>query len=85
MSNPILIFLIIGKHNNSSIHKFACMARDILSIPITTVASEFVFSVGGRVLDPHRSSLKSDTVEAIISTRDWLFGKKMYSYLFNSC
>lgn len=34
------------------------MARDMLVVPMSTVASEATFSVGGRVIEPHRSSLK---------------------------
>ncbi|KAK2641382.1 hypothetical protein Ddye_023145 [Dipteronia dyeriana] len=51
---------------------FSLMARDILSIPISTVAFESAFSVGGRVLDRYRSLLKPDVVEAIVCTRDWM-------------
>ena len=50
--------------------ELTAMARDVLSIPVSTVASEATFSVGGRVLDQYRSSLKPENVEAIISTRD---------------
>ncbi|KAL2921565.1 Zinc finger BED domain-containing protein RICESLEEPER 1 [Bienertia sinuspersici] len=51
------------------------MAKDILAIPISTVASESAFSTGGRVLDCFRSSLKPSTVEAILCLRDWTFGE----------
>ncbi|XP_068652458.1 zinc finger BED domain-containing protein RICESLEEPER 2-like [Aristolochia californica] len=48
------------------------MARDILAIPTATVTSEFMFSTGNKVLDDYRSSLKPETVEAIVCAKDWL-------------
>ena len=50
----------------------ATMARDILSIPVTSVASESAFSSAGRVLDPFRSSLTPSILECLICTQDWL-------------
>nr|GFC38454.1 hypothetical protein [Tanacetum cinerariifolium] len=47
------------------------LARDVLEIPISTVASEYVFSTGGRVLDAFRSSLTPPVVESLICTQDW--------------
>ncbi len=53
----------------------AAMARDILSIHISIVASEFIFSISGRVIDQYRSSLKHDIVEVLVCTRNWLYGE----------
>ncbi|XP_021739123.1 zinc finger BED domain-containing protein RICESLEEPER 1-like [Chenopodium quinoa] len=53
----------------------AKIARDVLAVPVSTVASESAFSTGSRVLDCYRSALKSETVEAIIYLRDWDFGE----------
>ncbi|WRX10019.1 HAT [Theobroma cacao] len=46
--------------------------RDFLTIPVSTVASESVFSIGGRVVSDHRSRLKPYTLEALMCTQNWL-------------
>ncbi|XP_031375360.1 zinc finger BED domain-containing protein RICESLEEPER 2-like [Punica granatum] len=62
------------KINSQRYPTVARIARDILSILVSTVASEAAFSCGGRVLDHYRSSLKPDLVEALMCSRDWLYG-----------
>jgi hAT family C-terminal dimerisation region len=48
------------------------LARDVLCIPISTVASESAFSAGGRILDDYRSSLKESVVENLVCESDWI-------------
>jgi len=71
-----LDILSFWKSNQFPYPALASIACDILAVPVSTVASEATFSVGGRVLDSFRSSLKPKTVEALVCTRDWLYGDK---------
>lgn len=47
------------------------IARDVLAIPVSTVASESVFSTGGRIISPHRSKLAPSMVEALMCMQAW--------------
>ncbi|KAG6493329.1 hypothetical protein ZIOFF_048311 [Zingiber officinale] len=59
--------------------ELAKLARDVLAVPVSTVASESAFSLGGRILDQYRSSMSPQVVEALICSRDWLFGENYIS------
>ncbi|KAL9666464.1 hypothetical protein QQ045_000797 [Rhodiola kirilowii] len=59
------------KANSSMYPVLSLMARDLLSIPASTLASEAIFSAGGRVVSVKRASLSPNTVEALICLKDW--------------
>ncbi|XP_071702143.1 uncharacterized protein [Rutidosis leptorrhynchoides] len=70
--SPTFDILKWWKQNEERFPIVARMARDILAIQISSVASESAFSVGGRVLDPYRTRLSPQIVEALICTKDWV-------------
>ncbi|KAL7185760.1 hypothetical protein ACSBR2_027678 [Camellia fascicularis] len=45
------------------------MARDILTVPISTVVSEIAFSASGRVLSDYRNRFSPQMVEALMISR----------------
>lgn len=47
------------------------MARDMLTPPVSSVASEAVFSVGNRIMDERRFTMLSESLEAQIYIADW--------------
>ncbi|KAK3193104.1 hypothetical protein Dsin_024414 [Dipteronia sinensis] len=61
------------------------IARDVLAIPVSTVAFELAFSTGGRTLSSHRSRLHPHTVEALMCTQNWIWaqrrGKQIPNYI----
>ena len=50
----------------------ACIARDVLTIQASTVASECAFSLSGRIISVRRTRLSPESVECCICLKDYL-------------
>ncbi|XP_009790028.2 zinc finger BED domain-containing protein RICESLEEPER 2-like [Nicotiana sylvestris] len=69
--------LLWWKLNSVRFPILAEMARDVLVVPVSSVASECAFSTGGRLLDSFRSSLTPKLVQALVCLQDWLRNEKL--------
>lgn len=68
--NSDLDVLAYWKENKRRYSELSLMTRDVLSIPITTVASESTFSIGGRIIEKYTSSILPANAEAKLCTID---------------
>lgn len=60
------------KQNANRFVTISALARDLLSVPISTVPSESAFSLSKKTISPCRSSLSPTTVDALSCYEDWL-------------
>ncbi|KAH9780518.1 BED-type domain-containing protein [Citrus sinensis] len=74
-TTPDFDILMWWKVNRSRYPILSEIARDLLAVPVSTVASESAFSAGGRCLSPHRSRLHPSTVEALMCTQNWIWAQ----------
>ncbi|KAL4652108.1 hypothetical protein ACB092_01G209400 [Castanea dentata] len=67
-------FEILGwwKANPDRYQVLSKMARDVLAVPVSTIAFESAFSTGGRILDPFTSSLSPLMVQNLVCAQNWL-------------
>ncbi|KAI3984968.1 hypothetical protein MKX01_004736 [Papaver californicum] len=66
-------FDILGwwKTNEQRYPVLSCIARDVLAVPVSVVASKSAFSLGKHVLSDYRSSLTPEILECCVILKDW--------------
>ena len=58
------------------------IAHDVLTVPVSTVASEAAFSAGGRVVSKKRCNLSPEIIDAVVCLKDWnLADKRLHDHV----
>ena len=58
------------------------IARDVLTVPMSTVATEVAFSACGRVVSKKRCNLSPEAIEAVVCLKDWnLADKRLHDHV----
>ena len=48
------------------------VVKDVLAVPVSTVASKSAFSTGGQIVNPFKSSLSPLMVQNLVCSQNWL-------------
>ena len=58
------------------------IARDVLTVFVSTVSSEAAFSADGRVVSKKRCNLSPEAIEAVVCLKDWnLADKRLHDHV----
>ena len=58
------------------------IARDVLTVPVSTVASEAAFSASGRVVSKKICNLSPQAIKAVVCLKDWsLANKRLHDHV----
>ena len=76
VSDDDLDILSWWHEHKQSYHVLSILAKDVLTVPVSTISSESTFSLTGRVLEERRRRLTSDMVEIITCLKDWHQGEE---------
>ncbi|RAL47985.1 hypothetical protein DM860_016186 [Cuscuta australis] len=71
-------FDVLGWWKRSE-HMFPCLgmlARQVLSVLVSTIAVEREFSAGGNILTDYRSCLNAESLETLVCNHDWLLARR---------
>jgi hypothetical protein len=76
-SDPITVFdddfgiLSWWREHKNTYPILSILAKDVLTVPVSTISSESVFSLTSRVLEERRRCLTSEMVETLTCLKDW--------------
>ena len=74
--------LELWKKQQIKYHVLSIIACDVLTMHVSTVASEAAFSAGGRVVSKKRCNLSPEAIEAIVCLKDWnLADKRLHDHV----
>ncbi|XP_066392152.1 zinc finger BED domain-containing protein RICESLEEPER 2-like [Miscanthus floridulus] len=60
------------------------MARDIISVPVSTVSSKSCFSLTGRIIEERQRRLSPEIVEMLTCIKDWELGEKRKQHVVDN-
>ena len=61
------------------------IACDVLTVSVSTVASEAAFSAGGRVISKKRCNLSLEAIKTVVCFKDWnLADKRLHDHVLEA-